>query len=114
MARFNQFAKGRIPRRVAGQMSSTEVKYASLLEARQTKGEIIWYKYEGLKFRLADKTFYTPDFVIQLPNGELEVHEVKGFWLDAARIKIKVAADTYPFKFIAITYKKKEWVIEEF
>ena len=36
-------------------------------------------------------------------SGVLELHECKGFWRDDARVKIKVAASLYPFKFIAVT-----------
>jgi hypothetical protein len=32
----------------------------------------------------------------------MEMHEVKGFWRDDARAKIKIAADAYPFRFFAI------------
>jgi hypothetical protein len=53
-----------------------------------------------------------------LANGELELHEVKGFWQDDARVKIKIAADLYPMRFIAVRAKlKKEgggWVVENF
>ena len=35
---------------------------------------------------------YTPDVLIAPPTG-LELHEVKGFWQDDARVKIKVAAE---------------------
>lgn len=81
-------------------------------------GEIAWYKFEGLKFRLADNTFYTPDFAVMLPCGTMELHEVKGFWTDDARVKTKVAAELYPFKFVAVkAVPKKEgggWQYEEF
>jgi hypothetical protein len=46
------------------------------------------------------------------------MHEVKGFWTDDARVKIKVAADLYPFRFIAAQALPKKqgggWKIEEF
>jgi hypothetical protein len=58
--------------------------------------------------RLADKTFYSPDFaVLTKADGTLEMHEVKGFWQDDARVKIKVAASIYPFKFIAVKAQKR-------
>ncbi len=111
---MKRFGRGRTVRRVAGQMNKTEAKYSELLEQRQISGEILWFKFEGLKLRLADKTFYTPDFVLMLSNGEIELHEVKGFWESAARVKIKVAAETFPFRFVAISWKKKAWSFEEF
>ena len=79
--------------------------------------------------RLAKRTFYEPDFMVWLwptvvvdtsedPDpypGRIEIHEVKGFWRDDARVKIKVAAEMFPmFKFIAVTRKGWLWKREEF
>lgn len=99
------FALGRLK---AGAMNKTEQAYESLLKLRQQAGEVLWYKFEGLKFRLADNTFYTPDFAVMLASGQIEAHEVKGFWQDDARAKIKIAADMYPFRFIAMSPKPKK------
>ncbi|WP_241065491.1 DUF1064 domain-containing protein [Achromobacter insuavis] len=85
-----------------GQKNKTEQAYADLLTARLHAGTVAWFEFEGLKFRLADNTFYTPDFTVMLPDGEIELHEVKGFWTDDARVKIKVAAAKYPFRFVAV------------
>ncbi|MBU4682535.1 DUF1064 domain-containing protein [Cedecea davisae] len=102
----------------AGAMNKTEAAYCQLLEMRKRAGEIAWYRFEGIKLRLADSTFYTPDFAVMLASGEMELHEVKGFWTDDARVKTKVAAEQYPFRIIAITPKPKKlgggWNIEEF
>lgn len=93
------FALGRMKQ---GVMNGTERDYGALLALRQHAGEILWHKFEGLKLRLADATFYTPDFVVMAADGVIECHEVKGFWQDDARVKIKVAASLYPFRFIAV------------
>lgn len=95
-------------------MNQTESAYEQTLKLRLRSGEIAWYKFEGLKIRLADNTFYTPDFFVMLADGTLECHEVKGHWTDDARVKIKVAADMYPFKFIAIKRKGAAWQTKEF
>jgi hypothetical protein len=101
-----------------GAMNKTEQAYAATLDQRRTAGEVAWFKFEGMKFRLADNTFYTPDFAVMLSDGALEMHEVKGFWQDDARAKIKIAADMYPIRFIAIQAKPKKdgggWAIEHF
>ena len=101
-----------------GQMNKTEAEYAQQLELRKHSGEIAWYRFEGLKLRLADNTFYTPDFAVMRQNGLMECHEVKGHWQDDARAKIKIAADMYPFQFIAIQKEAKcrggGWKVEEF
>ncbi len=98
------FALGRMK---VGQMNKTELAYSQLLEQRRIGGEVAWYRFEGVKLRLADNTFYTPDFAVMLSSGLIEMHEVKGFWTDDARVKTKVAADMYPFRFIAVKPKAK-------
>ncbi len=109
------FALGRLK---VGSMNQTEAAYARDLELLKAAGDVAWYKFEGLKLRLADNTFYTPDFAVMLSNGEMQCHEVKGFWQDDARAKIKIAADMYPFRFYAITKATKAngggWVTESF
>lgn len=101
-----------------GQMNKTEAAYAATLAQRQHDGEVAWFKFEGLKFRLADNTFYTPDFAVMLADGALEAHEVKGHWQDDARAKIKIAADLYPLRFVAIRARPKKdgggWAAEDF
>jgi len=101
-----------------GTMNKTEAAYAAALDARRYAGEVAWFKFEGIKLRLADNTFYTPDFAVMLSDGTLEMHEVKGFWHDDARVKIKVASDIYPLRFIAIRIKSRKdgggWAEENF
>jgi hypothetical protein len=89
------FALGRLP---AGTMNKTEAAYDEHLSLRHT-GDIIWHKFEAVKLRLADNTFYTCDFRRAARVGVLEMHEVKGFMQDDANVKIKVAASIYPFRF---------------
>lgn len=98
----------------AGTLNKTEQAYADTLRLRQLGGEIAWYKYEAMKLKLAHNTTYTPDFAVMLASGELEMHEVKGFWRDDARVKIKVAAALFPFRFVAVTRSKNQWITEEF
>ncbi|AEJ01248.1 hypothetical protein Nit79A3_1416 [Nitrosomonas sp. Is79A3] len=101
-----------------GKMNKTEIAYSQHLEALKSCGEIVWWKFEAIKLRLADSTFYTVDFFVMKASGELEAHEVKGYWMDDARVKIKVAAGLYPFRFIAVQKKSNKqgggWKIEVF
>ena len=110
-----QYALGRLK---AGEMNKTEAEYNAHLEALKTAGDIVWFKFEGMKFRLADNTFYTPDFAVMLADGQIQAHEVKGHWEDDARVKIKVAASLYPIQFIAVQKRAKKdgggWATEEF
>ena len=95
----NFLAQGRLK---TGEMNKTEQAYAAHLELLKAAGEVLWYRFEGLKLRLADNTFYTPDFAVLTRELVLECHEVKGYWQDDARVKIKVAAEMYPFRFKAV------------
>ena len=110
-----RFALGRLK---SGAMNKTEQAYADYLERLLRVGDIAWYRFEGVKLRLADNTFYTPDFAVMLGNGQMEMHEVKGFWQDDARVKIKVAAEMYPFRFLSAKPKPKKhgggWAFEVF
>ncbi len=112
---MKNFALGRLP---VGQMNKTETAYASLLEGLKHAGKVLWYRFEGMKLRLADKTFYTPDFAVMRDDGVIELHECKGFWMDDARVKIKVAAEMYPFRFMAAKQRSKKsgggWEYEVF
>jgi hypothetical protein len=95
-------------RKKQGEMNKTEQSYADFLEKRRQAGEIEWFRFEGLKLRLADKTFYEPDFFVMLANGELEAHEVKGGYIfEDAKIKLKIAASTYPFRFYIVKPRAK-------
>jgi hypothetical protein len=101
-----------------GAMNKTEAAYDSDLRDAQSLGDILWYRFEGLKLRLADNTFYTPDFAVMARDGVMECHEVKGFWRDDARAKIKIAAEMYPFRFKAVQVQPKKhgggWKVETF
>lgn len=99
------FALGRLK---TGQMNKTEAAYSAQLNHRLIAGEILWFKFEGLKLRLADNTFYSPDFFVMLADGSLEAHEVKGFMQDDAAVKIKVAAELYPFRFYLVKVAAKK------
>lgn len=101
-----------------GALNKTEAAYERDLRDAQTLGDILWYRFEGLKLRLADNTFYMPDFAVLASDHVIECHEVKGFWRDDARAKIKIAAEMYPFRFKAVKALAKKhgggWAVEDF
>lgn len=106
-----RYALGRMP---VGKMNKTEAAYAQYLELQKHAGEVLWYKFEGIKLRLADNTFLTIDFAVLPKDGVLEMREVKGYWEDDARAKTKIAAAMYPFRFIAVKKKGNGWEREDF
>ena len=92
--------------------SKWEEQYRNMLELKYRACEILAYEYESITFRLAPKTTYTPDFMVVLPDGKVQIHEVKGFAREDAIIKFKVAAQQNPwFEFIMVKKSKNEgWV----
>ena len=112
------FARGRLK---AGEMNKTEAEYAKHLELRKRAGEVLWYRFESLKVKVAnDRCWYTPDFVVMLANGDLELHEVKGaraIFQEDAIVKCKVVASEFPFRLIVCYPSKRDaggWKFEEF
>lgn len=90
-------------------MNKTEAEYAQMLEARRVSGEILWWAYEAMTLKLADNTRYTPDFLLMLADGSLEVHETKGgFIREDGWLKLKVAAGMFPFRFFLCQKQAKK------
>jgi hypothetical protein len=87
-------------------MNKSEAAYAMKLDLRAKAGDIFDWAFEPIRLRLGEGAWYTPDFLVVLNTGEIEFHEYKGHWREAARVRIKVAASLYPyFRFIAIQEK---------
>jgi hypothetical protein len=90
----SKMAKGR--RHVTGRMNGTEAEYARLF-----LGNRVW-GFEAITLRLADDCRYTPDFWVLGDDDVLEFHETKGHWREDARVKIRSAAEQFPwFRFRA-------------
>lgn len=100
-------------------MNGTEARYAAHLDQLIQAGAVQWWAFESVKVLIGGGSFYRPDFIVQLADGMLELHEVKGFMTEAARLRIKVAASRYPFVFkvVRAVPKKRqaqagEWEVE--
>lgn len=93
-------------------MNKTERAWSQVLEARRVAGEVREWHFEGVTLKLAHDTRYTPDFFVVLSDGACELHEVKGFWRDDAKVKTKVAARLFPFPIVAVSRDGKGWSVE--
>jgi hypothetical protein len=97
-------------------MNKTEGAYEAHLALRKITKEIEWYCFEGMTFRLADRTTLTPDFCIMLADGTLECHDVKAnnhgnpLVEDDASVKIKVAAAQFPIVFKLVWRVQGQWM----
>lgn len=105
----------------SGEMNKTEAAFAQRLELQRHAGEVLWWKFEGIKLMLAKNTSITVDFAVMLADCRLFMIDVKGskaIFTDDARAKMKVAAELYPFAFQAAYPKPKSegsgWVFEDF
>ena len=96
---WTNFVRGKP--RVRGTMNKTEAAYAQHLEGQKLLGAVEWFLFEGATLRLGQDARYTPDFIV-MRAGYLEMHEVKGFWAEAAKVRIRVAASMFPFRFVAV------------
>ena len=95
-------------------MNKTETRYANWLWLQQCAGEIDRYRFEAIKFILADNTTIKPDFYV-VRKGRVEIHECKGnFVREDSWVKLKIAAALFPeFKFFLCQWIKGEWIIKE-
>ena len=113
--KMNQyFARGRTT--TVNGMNSLEKKYADHLRIIQLVGEIHSFAFERHNLKLADRTYYKPDFEVMLLDGTIEFHEVKGFMMDDANVKIKVAAAQFPqYVFRLVQWDRKTgWKINAY
>ena len=101
------------PRHEPGKMNKTEEKYAWILASEKNAGKIEHWEFEPIKFRLAKRTYYTPDFMV-VKNGFIEIHEVKGGGPieDDSLVKFKTAAEKFwMFKFFMMRFKDNNWSV---
>jgi hypothetical protein len=109
-------AKGAEGGKRRGEMNQLETRFlCEVLSPLEMAGDIAEYRFEGVKLRLAEGAWYTPDFVVKHHDGHLEFVEVKGFWREAARVRIKVAAEQYAWlgRFVVVQRKNGQWQFEQ-
>lgn len=109
------YALGRLK---VGEKNQTEQRYEDeVLKPSMIAGEILWYRFEGIKLRLADNTFLTVDYAVLPASGILTMVDVKGSAAiveEDARVKMRVAADAYPFAFqLAFPAKGGGWTVKD-
>ena len=114
------------PRRTVA--NATEARFArEVLDPYKRSGVIDGYTFEGIKILLAAATpatdgqakipaaYYTPDFVVWKHGCQPCGVELKGFWRESARLRIKVAADRHPWMtFTSARLVKGRWEYERF
>jgi uncharacterized protein YwgA len=100
--------------KVIDEMNKTEARYANHLEVLKHAKEIIDWKFEKIRFKLAEKTTYTPDFFVTYPD-RFEFHEIKGYRTGRhahSNVKFKTAAMMYPwFVWQMIKLERNTWKV---
>lgn len=101
-----------------GSMNKTETRYAQHLDVLKHQGQILWWAFEGIKLKLADRTHLTIDFAVLTAEGMLQMIDCKGAKAiveDDARAKTKIAARLFPFAFFFVYPDKASggWITEE-
>ena len=106
----------RRPRHENGKMNTGESHYARHLDALLAAGKISGWWFEFMTFTLAELCRIQPDFTVLLPDGQIELHEIKGGkWVDCkdgrewtffaeedARVKMRMAGSVIPFPLYVI------------
>ena len=69
-------------------------RWEAFFADKMTQDGVAW-EYEPETFILLDGSAYTPDFLVQTPDGTLEIHETKGWMREDANVKLKVTASLY-------------------
>ena len=87
-------------------LNKTEKAYLSWLRGQG----YVWIGIQAITLKLGDDTRYTCDFMALDSRGDLHGREVKGFFRDDAKVKIKVAARQFPFiKFYVVKKDGQGW-----
>ncbi len=93
--------------------NKTEARFDRWLAELKDAGRIAHYEFETIKLRLADRTWYKPDFDVWLPDDRLLFVEVKGTYIrDDANDRIKIAPEQHRFPFFLAVYDKG-WTIRQ-
>ncbi|WP_144517301.1 DUF1064 domain-containing protein [Bacillus thuringiensis] len=97
--------------------SKAEANYYEGLKIRHVKGEVEGFELQPIfklqpAFKKQDKSFqaitYIADFLVYLPNGEVEVIDIKGMITETFNVKRKLFEYKYPhLQLILLKHVKK-------
>lgn len=88
-------------RRKPGEKTDPESAWENKLLEEQSAGIVHEYRYEPIKLKLCDGTYYIPDYMVLMADGSVYFDECKGSWKAPnqakSRLKLKMAAELYPW-----------------
>lgn len=95
---------------IPSKMNRWEERYTIILQASRSAGRVRDWRYEGITLKLGHDCRYTPDFVVLMADGTIELHEIKGFRRDDSMVKIRAAATAFPwFRFVLVEQRDGVW-----
>jgi len=97
--------------------SAWEANYARFLNLLKERGKIVEWVYEPETFVFHGVTrgalTYTPDFLVEYPDGRKVYHEVKGWLTSQAKTKIRRFRTFYPQHELRIIDRECYRIVEE-
>lgn len=110
---LNASTNQRKPSRVTASRGTPNRQEAQFIEFLAQQGWT-FIAYEAVRIRLAHQCWYTPDILAWKPKEKITFFEVKGFWEDDARVKVKVAAGLLSKHFSIKTARhlQRKWQIK--
>lgn len=115
-------AIGRLPKPA---MNKTEAAYGAHLMLQRKLGLVLWYGFEAVTIKLGNDCRFTPDFLVMLPDGRLELRDTKGLKKiktgkragqstyhaeEDALVKARVAAANFPIPVFFVWQERSgEW-----
>lgn len=104
----NRTVPKKAPRQRRGSMNGAEAAFSLRLKADPLVARFV---FEGVSFRLANGARFTPDFIVFMVDGSIQIHEIKGSHSrEAAIVRLKVAAGLFPeFQFFIQRLANGRW-----
>lgn len=94
-------------------MNKTEQDFERILRARKERGEILTYKFQGMRLLWGDCMYYKADFVARGADGVTYLYEIKGghIWSrDLVRFRgCRAEWTPYHFEFELWQRKRGQW-----
>lgn len=96
--------------------SQWEHEYHAYLDALKRAGEIRGYRWKDFRVRLVRQDgerdrYYSPEALVWLPDGTMEVHEVKGRKREAGMMRFDLAREQWPcFRWRMMAKRDGRWV----
>ena len=121
----------RKPAHVRGVKNKTEQRYCDHLGLRKLAGEISWFHFETVTLLLAHDVRSIVDCIVGLPDGSIEVHEIKGgqyvkresgervvrpYSKPLSKAKLSLIAELFPFRCFLVydDPQTKQWYADEY